>query len=127
LNKTTANKVDSMAGLKWGDLTDLYLDQRPCSICGNPTYRLGLESGDEKRGEKEPIVCNKCLVDLRGDMATELEVRRQMGKLEARVDTVSGNVDRVSDRVWYSERWFNVAVTVGGFLAGVVATLLSTS
>lgn len=31
-------------------------------------------------------MCNKCLVDLRGDMATELEVRRQLNTLEAKVE-----------------------------------------
>ncbi len=65
-----------------GDTDDLYIDKRTCAVCGKVTHRLGLDSVGLERGEKEPLVCNKCLLDLRGDMATELEVRRQLGNLE---------------------------------------------
>jgi len=61
------------------DPEDAGYDEGPCSICGRPTVRPFLGRVEIARGEehKEPFVCNKCLVDLRGDMATELEVRRQ--------------------------------------------------
>lgn len=57
-------------------------------ICGKETVAPFVEAVDRARGEgnEEPLVCNKCLVDLRGDMATELEVRRQLGNLEAKVE-----------------------------------------
>ena len=49
-----------------------------CALCARLAVKLFLGSVDIARGDehKEPVVCNKCLVDLRGDMATELEVRR---------------------------------------------------
>lgn len=59
-----------------------------CVICGKPSLRPAVGAVDIARGKDnlEPIVCNKCLLDLRGDMATELEVRRQIGNLESRIE-----------------------------------------
>ena len=64
------------------DTNDLYVDKRDCAVCGKPTYRLGLESGDEARGEKEPLICNPCLTTLRGDMYTEWQLRGRVKALE---------------------------------------------
>ena len=60
------------------DTQDLYLDQRQCQICGKPTYRMGPESGDRERGEKEPLIGNPCLVTLR----RELDLREFLDSLE---------------------------------------------
>ena len=68
------------------DPEDIGFDDGPCALCGRLTVRPFIGAVEIARGEeyKEPFVCNKCLVDLRGDMATELEVRRQIGALDAR-------------------------------------------
>jgi hypothetical protein len=42
-------------GITIDDTNDLYLDKRQCQICGKPTYRLGLESGDRERGERRNL------------------------------------------------------------------------
>jgi hypothetical protein len=90
-----------------------------CALCGRPTVRLIVGDVEIARGEeyREPFVCNKCLLDLRGDMATELEVRRQLGTLDARVQSLD-------TKLWNQTLAFNVALAVGSFLAGVVATIL---
>lgn len=67
------------------DTDDLYLDKRQCVVCGKPTYRLGLESGDRDRGEKEPLICNECLVTIRRDISTEFDLRQKVASLEARL------------------------------------------
>lgn len=71
--------------ITWEDTGDLYLDKRQCVVCGKPTYRLGLESGDQDRAEKEPLICNKCLVSIRRDMATEFDLRQKVSSLETRL------------------------------------------
>lgn len=102
-----------------GELQDVYIDRGNCAICGKPTYRLGLESSDLSRADKEPLVCTKCLIDLRGDMATELEVRRQLSNLETEIGSVSSKVnDRLDTRLWVLGILLAVALTVGGFFAG---------
>jgi hypothetical protein len=63
-----------------------YFEDGNCGICGKLTVRTGFTGVDAVRGDREPFVCNKCLIDLRGDMATELEVRRQLGNLEAKLE-----------------------------------------
>ena len=67
------------------EIEELYLDKRQCQICGQPTYRVGLESGDRERGEKEPLICNPCLITLRRDMATEFELRQRVNSLGTKV------------------------------------------
>lgn len=67
------------------DTDDLYLDKRQCVVCGKPTYRLGLESGDSERGEKEPLICNECLISIRRDMSTEFDLRQKVSSLETRL------------------------------------------
>lgn len=67
------------------DTDDLYLDKRQCVVCGKPTYRLGLESGDRERGDKEPLICNECLVSIRRDFATEFDLRQKVSSLETRL------------------------------------------
>jgi hypothetical protein len=71
--------------ITFGETDDLYLDKRQCQVCGKPTYRLGLESGDLERGEKEPLICNPCLITLRRDMATEFELRQRVNSLGTKV------------------------------------------
>lgn len=90
-----------------------------CALCSRPTARLIVGDVEIARGEeyKEPFVCNKCLLDLRGDMATELEVRRQLGTLEARVQGLD-------TKLWNQTLAFNAVLAVGSFLAGVIATIL---
>jgi len=68
--------------ITYADTDDLYVDKRNCAVCGKPTYRLGLESGDQARGDKEPLICNPCLITLRRDMYTEWELRGRVGSLE---------------------------------------------
>jgi hypothetical protein len=68
--------------ITFADTDDLYVDKRDCAVCGNPTYRLGLESGDLARGEKEPLICNPCLITIRRDMHTEWELRGRVRSLE---------------------------------------------
>ena len=53
--------------------------------CGKPTYRLGLESGDRDRGEKEPLIYNECLVSVRQDISTEFDLRQKVASLETRL------------------------------------------
>jgi hypothetical protein len=67
------------------DTGDLYVDKRQCVVCGKLTYRLGSESGDKERGEKEPLICNDCLAAIRRDMATEFDLRQRVGSLETRL------------------------------------------
>lgn len=91
----------------------------PCAICGRPAVRPFLENIEIARGEdhKEPCVCNKCLVDLRGDMATELEVRRQMTNLEAKTQGLEARFSNQNLSL-------QIVLVVCGFLAGVAATFV---
>jgi hypothetical protein len=110
-------------GLTWEDTGDLYIDEGKCAVCGKPTYRMGSEKGNSRRGEKEPLICNRCLLDLRGDMATELEVRRQLGNLEAQVQAVDSKVEsRLDTRLWVLGIVLAVVLTVAGFFAGAYLT-----
>jgi hypothetical protein len=79
-------------GIILDDTNDLYLDKRQCLICGKPTYRLGLESGDRERGEMEPLICNPCLITIRRDMATEFDLRQQVKSLETKVWGLIGSL-----------------------------------
>jgi hypothetical protein len=95
---------------------DIVFESGDCAICGYPTLQTivpGHQKLREERGAKdrEPFVCNKCLLDLRGDMATELEVRRQLGNLEAKVEGLS-------TRQWFLYLAFTLAVGLLSFLAG---------
>lgn len=85
-----------------------------CVICGKWTSRAFIEGLDELRdeGNKEPFVCNKCLVDMRGDMATELEVRRQLSTLEAKVEGLG-------TRQWILGFAFSLAFAALTFIAGL--------
>ena len=98
---------------------DIGFDDGRCALCGRPTVRPIIGAVEIARGEehKEPFVCNTCLLDLRGDMATGLEVRRQLGNLEARVQGFD-------TKLWNQSLAFNTALAVGSFLAGVIATVL---
>jgi hypothetical protein len=86
----------------------------PCVICRRLTVRPFVASVDRGRGEehREPLVCNKCLLDMRGDMATELEVRRQLGVLEA---TVTG----YEWRQWILYFAFTILLAALTFIAGL--------
>lgn len=86
----------------------------PCVLCRRPTVRPWIAKVDRERGEdhEEPLVCNKCLVDMRGDMATELEVRRQLGILEARVEGYAW-------RQWILYFAFTLVFAALTFLAGL--------
>jgi hypothetical protein len=85
-----------------------------CALCGKPTVRPFMDSVERRRGKEnvEPFVCNKCLVDLRSDMATELEVRRQVGNLEARVEGLS-------TQQWVLYFAFTLALGALTFIAGL--------
>lgn len=37
------------------------------------------------RGDKEPLICNECLVFIRRDMATEFDLREKVSSLETRL------------------------------------------
>ena len=63
----------------------LYVDEGQCQVCGQPTYRLGLDSADRERGDREPLICNPCLITLRRDMVTEFELRQKVRSLETKV------------------------------------------
>jgi hypothetical protein len=91
-------------GIILDDTNDLYLDKRQCLICGKPTYRLGLESGDRERGEMEPLICNPCLITIRRDMATEFDLRQQVKSLET--------------KVWGLSVGFSVVFGIAGLLVG---------
>jgi len=96
---------------------DDYTEDGLCVICGKPTVRPGRESVDHARdADKEPFVCNRCLVDLRGDMATELEVRRRLTQLEA-------ITHGLQTKLWYQSNAFTVAMTIIGVLVGALLTL----
>jgi hypothetical protein len=72
-------------GLTIHDTEDLYLDKRQREVCGKSTYRLGLESGDKERGDKEPLICNPCLITIRRDMHTEFDLRQKVQSLNTKV------------------------------------------
>jgi hypothetical protein len=91
-------------GITIDDNNELYLDKRQCLICGKPTYRLGLESGDRERGEMEPLICNPCLITIRRDMATEFDLRQQVKSLET--------------KVWGLSVGFSVVFGIAGLLVG---------
>jgi hypothetical protein len=93
---------------------DIGIDGGLCVLCGRPTVRPVVSGVEEARGEeyREPFVCNKCLVDLRGEMATELEVRRQLGALEAKVEGYAW-------KQWILYFAFTLAFGALTFLAGV--------
>ena len=99
------------------DVGDTYLDEGLCALCGKPTVREGKDSVDRARGEEEPHVCNRCLVDLRGEMATELEVRRQLTTLEAKIERVEAKLDT---RLWFMSMAFTVALSVATLVIGVL-------
>ncbi len=85
----------------------MYLDLRQCVVCGKATYRIGLESGDQERGEKESLICNDCLTSIRKDMATEFDLRQKVQTLETRL-WVLGCALPIATAV--------VGLLVGGFL-----------
>src|SRR5687767_10377396 len=95
-------------GMTIHDSADLYVDKRQCVKCGKPTYRLGLESGDRERGEKEPLICNPCLITLRQDMHTEFELRQQVQKLQTKFWVL----------FWFLGIAFPVAVSLASLLIG---------
>jgi hypothetical protein len=72
-------------GLTIYDTGDMYLDKRQCEVCGKRTYRLGLKSGDYERGDKEPLICNPCLITIRRDMSTEFDLRMQVQSLQTKI------------------------------------------
>lgn len=94
---------------------DFGFDDGPCSLCGKPTVRPWVEDIDEARGADnvEPRVCNKCLLDLRGDMATELDVRRRLTNLEG---TVKGATTK--ETILYVS--FTVAMAAASFVLGLL-------
>jgi hypothetical protein len=60
---------------------------------------------------------------MRGDMATELEVRRQLGNLEAKVERVESKLESsLSTRLWVLATLLAIALTVGSFFAGAYFT-----
>jgi hypothetical protein len=92
----------------------LYFEDGLCAICGKPTIRSGWDDLEKAIGidrDREPFVCSRCLVDLRGDMATELEVRRQITNLQATVTSLN-------TRVWVLSIRFSVFGIVVGFVLG---------
>ena len=98
-----------------------YFEDGLCAICGKPTIRSGWGAVEEQAGvdrSRKPFVCSKCLVDLRGDMATELEVRRQMGNLEKRLQVLE-------TKLWYQSLVLNVMLAIAGFLAGALVGVLA--
>ena len=100
---------------------------QPCAICGKPTTKTVIPSVDKARiaqvTDKEPSVCNKCMVDLRGDMVTELEVRRQLTSLEAKIHGVESKLEnRLVTRVWFLGVVLAIVLTITGFLAGAYFT-----
>ena len=94
----------------------------PCAVCVRQTVRPFVGAVEISRGEeyKEPYVCNRCLLDIRGDMATELEVRRQMGNLEAKIHGLEASYKNQNLAL-------QIVLTVCGFLAGVAATFVLTN
>jgi hypothetical protein len=77
-----------------------------CRICGRSASALYTEATDE------PIICNRCIVDMRKDMTTELEVRRQLGNLEARVEGLN-------TRQWILSFVFPITLGLLMFLLGL--------
>lgn len=96
------------------DPEDVGFIEGDCVLCGKASLRPAMGEVDTARGKDnlEPIVCNKCLVDLRGDMATELEVRRQLGTLEAKVEGLSS-------RQWVAYFAFTLTFAALIFSAGL--------
>lgn len=84
-------------------------------MCGKHTGAASIEAVEEgvaRRTNNKPMVCNKCLVDLRGDMATELEVRRQLGTLEAKIEGYAW-------KQWILYFAFSLALAALTFVAGL--------
>ena len=66
----------------------LYVERAECAICHRPTVRVGLESVDDARGKKEPVVCGDCLEKMPETAAKGAvqEIERQK-----RRDDIAGN------------------------------------
>ena len=92
-----------------------------CAICGHPTAGWVSPKTQAARRAKgvneEPFVCKKCLVDLRGDMATELQGRR-------RLTNVEGQIHSVNTELWVTGLALTLAVALLGFLAGQFIRIL---
>ncbi len=95
--------------------------------------RAGVRAGFARRSEAEVRALRepreapetaRYLVDLRGDMATELEVRRQLGNLEARVESVDGRVEHTNTRLYNSSLYNSALLFLLGALTGVIVGLL---
>ena len=49
--------------------------------------RLG--EWDQERGDKEPLICNPCLITIRRDMYTEFDLRMQVQSLQTKIWVLS--------------------------------------
>jgi hypothetical protein len=93
--------------------SDLSFSTGDCASCGKPTANplVALVAEDEKPEHDEPFICNRCLVEIKREVYTELELRNRMTRLETRVDNLG-------TRVWVLATIYGLFGIVVGFVLG---------
>ena len=86
-----------------------------CATCGKPTSNalVALVADDEEPEHDEPFICNRCLVEIKREVYTELELRNRVTQLEA-------EVKGLGTRVWVSAALFGFLFGLFGIVAGYV-------
>jgi len=93
---------------------DIRLSTGLCEVCGKPTSSplMALDTTDEAPTHDEPYICNRCLVDIKTQVYTELEVRNRVTHLESEVKVLG-------TKVWVLSTLFALCGIVIGFVLGV--------
>ena len=84
-----------------------------CASCGKPTSNalVALVADDEEPEHDEPFICNRCLVEIKREVYTELELRNRVTNLES-------EVKGLGIRVWVLFTVFALFGIVIGFILG---------
>ena len=92
---------------------ELVLSTGLCAACGKPTSSaLVAEVADGETPEhNEPFICNRCIVEIKKEVYTELEVRNRVSALESKVNGLE-------TRVWILSILFSFFGIVIGFVLG---------
>jgi hypothetical protein len=83
-------------------------------VCGRETSSplVARVADDEEPKHDEPFVCNRCLVEIRKEVYTELELRNRVTNLET-------ETKNLGTRVWVLSTLFAVFGIVIGFVLGI--------
>src|SRR5918998_4284908 len=93
--------------------SDLSFSTGDCASCGKPTANplVALVAEDEKPEHDEPFICNRCLVEIKREVYTELELRNRVTILET-------GIQSLETRTWVLSTIMGVFGIVIGFVLG---------